>query len=49
LPYKHANLNSYFGRAREIRILGNLSDFSNKMESPINSNQIQNQFCFQDF
>jgi hypothetical protein len=28
LPYNHANLNSHSGRSRQIRILGNLSDFS---------------------
>jgi hypothetical protein len=28
LPYNYANLNSYFGRSRKIRILENLSYFS---------------------
>jgi hypothetical protein len=28
LPYNHANLNSCSRKARQIRILGNLSDFS---------------------
>jgi hypothetical protein len=27
LPYNHTDLNSHPGRPREIRILGNLSDF----------------------
>jgi hypothetical protein len=27
LPYNHGNINSYSGRPRKIRILGNLPDF----------------------
>jgi hypothetical protein len=30
----HANINSYYGRARQIRILGNLSDFSKQVWIP---------------
>jgi hypothetical protein len=34
LSYNHANLNPYSRRARQIRILGNLSDFSKQVWIP---------------
>jgi hypothetical protein len=34
LPYNYANLNSYSRRLRQIRILGNLSEFSKHAGAP---------------
>jgi hypothetical protein len=34
LPYNDANLNSYFGRPRQIIISGNLLDFSKQVWTP---------------
>jgi hypothetical protein len=42
--YNHTNLNSYSGRSRQVRILENLSDFSNMFGPPINLAQTQSQF-----
>jgi hypothetical protein len=34
LPYNHANLNSQYGRLRQIVILGNLPDLSKEVWTP---------------
>jgi hypothetical protein len=33
-PYDHDNLNSHFGRSRQIGILGNLLDFFKHVSTP---------------
>jgi hypothetical protein len=36
LLYNHANINSHSGRTGQVRILGNLSDFSKPVWAPNN-------------
>jgi hypothetical protein len=47
--YNYANLNSYYGRSRQVRILGNFPDFPTQFEPQINSVQIQKQFPSSNF